>query len=235
MDEFSDTSKSLKPLARPQVVILPEQCEKQTRTADFGQRKKSVLKSVFLVLLSIFLLVAALCFGLWIIQTRIQYITQNIKDGNANELSSHHQTEGRSFDQKPWLSDKPANYMHVKDKDEDADIPLKSNDDDLKGKEQIKEISFDLIFDRPVVKIGTHTLLMKNTEKVQQWFQDRFESLVNTTNSAKDVDSNIVKKDLLDSNVQLQGVQEAKEDNHQNLVGAYSKVNATVLRKNLGA
>ena len=167
MDEFSDTSKSLKPLARPQVVILPEQCEKQTRTADFGQRKKSVLKSVFLVLLSIFLLVAALCFGLWIIQTRIQYITQNIKDGNANELSSHHQTEGRSFDQKPWLSDKPANYMHVKDKDEDADIPLKSNDDDLKGKEQIKEISFDLIFDRPVVKIGTHTLLMKNTEKVK--------------------------------------------------------------------
>ena len=224
MDEFSDTSKSLKPLASPQVVILPEQCEKQARKANFEQRKKSVLKSIFLVLSSIFLLVAALCFGLWVIQTRIENITQNIKDANANEISSDDQTEGRSFDQESWLSGKYSNHVHVKDENEDTDVPLETDDDNLESKEQMKEISFDLKFDRPVVKIGTSTLLIKNAENVQQWIQDRFESFMNTTESAKDIDTNIVKQHLLDLNVQTQVVQEAKKDNHQTLLGAYFKV-----------
>ena len=115
MDEFSDTSKSLKPLAPPQVVILPEQCLSQARKAVLEQRKKSVLKSVFLVFLSIFLLVASLYFGLWIIQTRIQSITQIMKDADSNDMSSQDQMEGRSFYQKPWLSDKPSMHMNVKD------------------------------------------------------------------------------------------------------------------------
>ena len=221
MDEFSDTSKSLKPLASPQVVILPEQCEKQARKVDFEQRKKSVLKSVFLVLSSIFLSVAALCFGLWVIQTRIENITQNIKDANANEISSDDQTEGRSFDQESWLSGKYSNHVHVKDENEDTDVPLETDDDNLESKEQMKEISFDLKFDRPVVKIGTSTLLMKNAEKVEQWIQDRFESFMNTTKLAKAIDTNMVRKDMLDSNIQTRGVREAKQDNHQNLLGAY--------------
>ena len=223
MDELSETSKSLKPLAPSRVVIVPEQCERKPRTADLEQRKKSVLKSVFLVLLSIFLLVAAICFGLWIIQTRIEYITQNIKDSNANKISSHDQTKGRSFDQKPWLSDKPSNFVHVKDENEDTDMPLKTDDDNLENKEQMKEISFDLKFDRPVVKIGTSTLLMKNAEKVEQWIQDRFESFMNTTKLAKAIDTNMVRKDMLDSNIQTQGVREAKQHNHQHLMGAYLK------------
>ena len=224
MDEFSDTSKSLKPLASPQVVILHEQCEKQARKVDFEQRKQSVLKSVFLVLSSIFLSVAALCFGLWVIQTSIENITQNIKDANANEISSDDQTEGRSFDQESWLSGKYSNHVHVKDENEDTDVPLETDDDNLESKEQMMEISFDLKFDRPVIKIGTSTLLMKNADKVQQWIQDRFESFMNTTESAKDIDTNIVKQHLLDLNVQTQVVQEAKKDNHQTLLGAYFKV-----------
>ena len=86
MDNVSDTSKGLKPIAPPQVVIVPEQCEELARKEGFEQRKRSVLKSIFLVFLSIFLLVASLYFGLWVIQTRIQSITQNIKDANANQL-----------------------------------------------------------------------------------------------------------------------------------------------------
>ena len=140
MGEYSDTSKSLKPLASPQVVILPEQCEKQARKANFEQRKKSVLKSIFLVLSSIFLLVAALCFGLWVIQTRLQSITQNIKDANANQISSHEKTEGRSFHQEPWLSDIPSNYIDLRDELEDTDAPLETDDDNLEGTHEHPEM-----------------------------------------------------------------------------------------------
>ena len=83
MDDFSDTSKNLKPIAPPQVVFVPEQCDELARKEGFDQRKRSVLKSVFLVFSSIFLLVAALYFGLWIIQTRIESLTQDVKSLNV--------------------------------------------------------------------------------------------------------------------------------------------------------
>ena len=258
MGDFSDTSKSLKPIAPPQVVIVPEQCEELARKPNFEQRKRSVLKSVFLVFLSIFLLVAALYFGLWIIQTRIQFITQSMRDTNANDVFSRDQMEGRSFYQKPWLSDKPSKHMNVNDDIENADIPLKADNDNLEGKERIKEeISSHSKLNQPAVKIDMNTLLMRNAERVekrisdhfegfmnttkstkldmttwlvgnaekaQQWIQDRFESFMNTTKSAKANDTNIVKKDVLDSSVQMQDVQEAKENNHENLLGVCLKV-----------
>ena len=146
-----------------------------------------------------------------------------MKDANSNDMSGQDQIEGRSFDQKPWLSDKPSKVVHVEEETEDTDMPLKTDDDNMENKEQMKEISFDLKFDRPVVKIGTSTLLMKNAEKVEQWIQDRFESFMNTTKLAKAIDTNMVRKDMLDSNIQTQGVREAKQDNHQNLMGAYLK------------
>ena len=262
MDDSSDTTKSLKPIAPPQVVIVPEQCEEVVRKEGFEQRKRSVLKSVFLVFLSIFLLVAALYFGLWIIQTRIQSITQSMRDTNANDIFSRDQMEGRSFYQKPWLSDKPSKHMNVKDDIEDADIPLKADNDNLENQERIKEeISSHSELNGPAVKIDMNTLLMRNAEKVekgisdsfegfmnttesakldmstwlvgnaekaQQWIQDRFESFMNTTKSAKATDTNLVKKDVLDSSVQLQDVQEAKENNHENLLGMYIKVKSIV-------
>ena len=259
MDNVSDTSKGLKPIAPPQVVIVPEQCEELARKAGFEQRKRSVLKSIFLVFLSIFLLVASLYFGLWVIQTRIQSITQSMKDANADDISSHDHMEGRGFYQKQWLSDEPSNNMNVKVDIEDTDVPLKADNDNLEGKGRVKEeISSESKLNSPAVKVDMNTLLMRNAEKVQkrisdrfesimnttkstkidmstwlvrnaekaqQWIQDRFEGIMNTTISSNDIDTSMVKKDVLESIVQIQDLQELKENNFQDLQGAYSKVN----------
>ena len=174
MDDFSDTSKNLKPIAPPQVVFVPEKCEQVTSKEGFDQRKRSVLKSVFLVFSSIFLLVGALYFALWIIQTRIQSLTQDMKGANYNEISSHEQTEGRSFHQKPWLSDIPSNYIHVRDEIEDTDIPIKTDDDMNKS-------------------------LLRDAAEVGKRIQGRFQRLMNTTKSVKGIDAigtKTPKKDL---------------------------------------
>ena len=258
MDDFSDTSKGLKPIAPTQVLIVPEQCEELATKPNFEQRKRFVVKSVFLVFLSIFLLVAALYFGVWIIHTRIQSIAQSMEDVNANDISSHDPMEGRSFHQEPWLSDEPSNYLNVKNDIEDTDLLSKANNDNLEGKERIKEeMSSDSRLNRPEVKIDMKTLLMRNAEKVekrildrfegfmnttksakidmstwlmrnaekaQHWIQDRFEGIMNTTKSSNDITTNIVKNDVLDSIVQMQGVQGSRENNHQNILGVYFKV-----------
>ena len=192
MDEFSDTSKSLKSIAPPQVVILPEKCGELIRKPDLEQRKRSVLKSVCLVFLSILLLVAALYFGLWIIQTRIQSITQRLRDANADDTSSRDQMEGRSLYQRPWLGDKPSKHMNVKDDIEDADIPLKADDDNMEGKERIKEeISSHSELNQPAVKIDMNTLLVRTAGRVEKRISDRFEGFMNTTKSESWIQSSI--------------------------------------------
>ena len=74
-------------------------------------------------------------------------------------------------------------------------------------------------------KIDMSTWLVRNAEKAQQWIQDRFEGIMNTTISSNDIDTSMVKKDVLESTVQIQDLQELKENNFQDLQGAYSKVN----------
>ena len=73
-------------------------------------------------------------------------------------------------------------------------------------------------------KIDMSTWLMRNAEKAQHWIQDRFEGIMNTTKSSNDITTNIVKNDVLDSIVQMQGVQGSRENNHQNILGVYFKV-----------
>ena len=225
MDDFSDTPKSLKPMASPQVVFVPEQCEEVARKEGFEQRSnvRSVLKSIFIVFSAIFLLVAALYFGLLIIQTRIQSLTQGIKGVNDNQISSHEQTEGRSFHQEPWLSDIPSNYIDLRDEIEDTDAPLETDDDNLEGKEQIKEdVSSGSKINYQEVEIDVNTSLLRNADEVEKMIQDRLERLMDITKSVKRIvaiDTKTSKKEVVDSNIQLQDAQEAEEDNHLNLLG----------------
>ena len=69
----STISKSLKPF---QAITVTTQYEDDGRKEHFERRKTPVLKRVIVVLLSIFVTTIALCFALWLMQSKIQSITK---------------------------------------------------------------------------------------------------------------------------------------------------------------
>ena len=76
MGDFPNESTISKPLKPFEVITVPNQYEDDGRKEHFERRKTPVLKRVIVVLLSIFVTTIALCFALWLMQSKIQSLTE---------------------------------------------------------------------------------------------------------------------------------------------------------------
>ena len=76
MGDFPNESTISKPLKPFQAITVPTQYEDDGRKEHFERRKTPFLKRVIVVLLSIFVTTIALCFALWLMQSKIQSLTK---------------------------------------------------------------------------------------------------------------------------------------------------------------